>query len=72
MIVDGKVPVTTVNQMLHVEIKSGDIDTIGGWLYSQHAALEQGERFEYAGLIFTVLEKETHRIRKIEIEKHAT
>lgn len=67
--VDGKVPVATINQRLGVDIESEDFDTIGGWLNNQHAALKKNSSWEHNGLEFTVLEKEKHRIRKIEIRK---
>lgn len=67
VIVDGKVPISVVNELVNAEIESEDIDTIGGWLYNQHSALKKGSVWEYEGLVFTVLEKENHRIRKIEI-----
>lgn len=68
-VVDGKVPITTINQLLHVEIDADDIDSIGGWLYHQHAALRSGGTWTYHDLEFTILEKSRHRIRKIRIDR---
>lgn len=69
LVVDGLVPVMTINNKLNISIESEDFDTIGGWLYNQHAALKKGQSWVYENLEFTVLEKEKHRIRKLEIKK---
>lgn len=69
LIVDGKVPLSTISELLQVDIETEDFDTIGGWLYNQHAALKTGESWSNDQLTFKVLEKEKHRIRKIEIVK---
>lgn len=34
-IVDGKVHIEDINELLEVEIETENIDTIGGWVYSQ-------------------------------------
>ncbi len=69
LIVDGKVPVNSINHILHTDIESEDFDTIGGWLYNRHSALKEGEEWVYNGLAFKILDKEKHRIRKIEVRK---
>lgn len=69
IIVDGKVPISAVNELLESDIESEDFDTIGGWLYNQHALLKKGDTWEHNQMEFTVLEKDLHRIRKIDIRK---
>lgn len=70
IIVDGKTSITHVNELLHIEIESDGLDTIGGWLYGFHSEIKKGVPWSYHNLILTVLEKDKHRIRKVEIMKN--
>jgi CBS domain containing-hemolysin-like protein len=69
VIVDGKLSITHVNELLHVEIESDGLDTIGGWLYGSQSEIKKNVPWSYHNLIFTVLEKDKHRIRKVDIKK---
>jgi len=69
VIVDGKVLLSEVNDLLDVHIDEDKLDTIGGWLYSQNPNLKEGVQWHYEKLVFTIRKKEKHRIRKIEIRK---
>lgn len=70
IIVDGKTSITHVNELLNVEIESDGLDTIGGWLYGFHSEIKKNVPWNYHNLVFTVLEKDKHRIRKVEITKN--
>mgnify|MGYP001230768460 CR=1 FL=1 len=69
LIVDGKVLLAEVNDLLGVDIDEEDVDTIGGWLYSQKPTLKEGVEWNYRNLTFVIRKKEKHRIRKVEIRK---
>jgi CBS domain containing-hemolysin-like protein len=69
IIVDGKLSITHVNELLHVEIESDGLDTIGGWLYGSQSEIKKNVPWSYHNLLFTVLEKDKHRIRKVDIKK---
>lgn len=69
MIVDGKVSLSFVFDQFGVEFETEGLDTIGGWLYTQNPTLKQGGSLDKNSLQFTVLEKERHRIRRVEIKK---
>lgn len=69
LIVDGKLPLSRINEIFDTQIESEGIDSIGGWLYGQNSELKVGMPWEYENLTFTIREKEKHRIRKIEIVK---
>ena len=69
IIVDGKVLLSDINNMLGTDIESDDIDTIGGWLYDRIPDSRKGSQFQIDGVQFTILEKDKHRVRKIEIRK---
>lgn len=70
IIVDGKVPLVRINELLETDIESEGMDSIGGWLYGQHSELKVGAEWTYENMTFIIREKEKHRIRKIEIIKH--
>ncbi|MDF2924086.1 MAG: rane protein [Paenibacillaceae bacterium] len=67
-ILDGKISLETVSNLMGVELESEELDTIGGWLYSQNPTLKKGGQWTYGSLLFTVREKDRHRIRKVEIQ----
>lgn len=69
LIVDGKVSISLINDLLLTDLEDEDTDTIGGWIYGKNIDIEQGSQLKYGNLRFTVLEREDSRIRRIEIEK---
>ncbi|MBP1157149.1 MULTISPECIES: hemolysin family protein [unclassified Paenibacillus] len=69
IIVDGKVPLSTVSELLHVPFEDEDFDTIGGWLYNQNTTLKKGSKWVFNDLTFVVKERDRNRIRKVEIIK---
>lgn len=69
IIVDGKLPLSRINEIFETHIESEGIDSIGGWLYGQNSELNVGVAWHYEQLTFIIREKEKHRIRKIEIIK---
>ncbi|CAH0119483.1 hypothetical protein PAE9249_01987 [Paenibacillus sp. CECT 9249] len=71
IVVDGKVAISQINELLNANIESDNLDTIGGWLYGQNTELKKGSEWHFGDLTFIVREKEKHRIRKIEIIKNA-
>jgi len=70
LIADGKVLLSRIEELLNVKIESEEHDTIGGWLYGMNPELKKGSVWECGNLTFRVLERERHRIRKVEIVKH--
>lgn len=69
MIVDGKVSLSFIFDQFNLEFEAEGLDTIGGWLYTQNPTLKQGDTWQKNSLQFTVLEKERHRIKRIDIKK---
>jgi CBS domain containing-hemolysin-like protein len=69
VLVDGKVSLDIISNLLQVELEDEGLDTIGGWLYKQNATLKKGVTWQHKGLQFTIREKDRHRIRKVEISK---
>lgn len=69
IIADGKVSINRINDLLHTDLSTDDLDTIGGWLYGHNSELSKGDTWSYRDLTFTVIEKKTHRYTKLQIVK---
>jgi len=68
-VVDGKVLIRTINKMLGTDMSSEDVDTIGGWMWSNNPDIVIGDQIQIDSYTFKVMEQENNRIRKIEIVK---
>lgn len=65
-IVDGKVIIDDINELLRIDIKEENIDTIGGWVYSKLDSYPQvSDKVSYEGHEFIVLKCNRKRISKI-------
>ncbi|MEW4371999.1 hemolysin family protein [Paenibacillus kandeliae] len=70
LIVDGKVFINRVNDILNIELDDEELDTIGGWLYNQRPDLPVGAVYEFENLTVRVLRRGVRRYRKLEITRH--
>jgi len=68
-IVDGKVLIHEINDLLGLEIHEEDIDTIGGWMLTQNHDIREGESIQFNHYKFKVLSKSDHQIKNVEIKK---
>ncbi|MBN7774510.1 hemolysin family protein [Clostridium aminobutyricum] len=69
-ILDGKVMIEDVNDLLHINIEAEHIDTIGGWLYSRLESDPQiSEKTFYGDYEFIILECDRKRISKLLVKK---
>ncbi|EJZ0056316.1 HlyC/CorC family transporter [Listeria monocytogenes] len=68
-IVDAKLLIDEVNNILGTEIEEEEVDTIGGWFLTQNYEVEVGDEIDYDGFIFRVKQGEPHHIEYIEIIK---
>jgi CBS domain containing-hemolysin-like protein len=68
-IIDSKVLVTEVNDLLGLEIDDEDIDTIGGWILTENYEAKEGDILPHASYTFKILEMEEHHIKYIEVLK---
>jgi len=68
-IVDGKVIIEDINELLKIDIEEENIDTIGGWVYSKLDSYPQvNDKVSYEGHEFIVLKCNRKRISKILID----
>ncbi|WP_163654460.1 hemolysin family protein [Listeria sp. PSOL-1] len=70
-IVDAKLLIDEVNNILGTDIEEDEVDTIGGWFLTQNYEVEIGDELEYGGYIFRVKQAEPHHIEYLEIVKKA-
>ncbi|MFF2446302.1 hemolysin family protein [Neobacillus sp. NPDC058068] len=68
-ILDGKVLISEVNDLLGTTLEENDVDTIGGWFLTQKFDVHKGESIEKEGFIFKIEEIEGHHILYIEVFK---
>jgi CBS domain containing-hemolysin-like protein len=68
-IVDGKVLIEDVNDLMGIDIDDTDIDTIGGWILTKKFDIQQGGTLFYRNYEFKVLKMEGHHVQLVEITK---
>jgi CBS domain containing-hemolysin-like protein len=71
-IIDSKVLVSEVNDLLGVEIDDEDVDTIGGWILTENYEAKEGDTIIHESYSFKILDMEEHHIKYIEVTKNAT
>jgi CBS domain containing-hemolysin-like protein len=68
-IIDAKVLISEVNDLLGIDMNDDDMDTIGGWMLTENFEAKAGDVLEHEGYCFKIKEIEDHHIRYIEIYK---
>ncbi|EKN70210.1 hypothetical protein BABA_05976 [Neobacillus bataviensis LMG 21833] len=69
-IIDSKVLVTEVNDLLGVEIDDEDVDTIGGWILTENYEAKEGDFIHHDSYTFKILDMEEHHIKYVEVTKN--
>ncbi len=70
-IIDSKVLVSEINDLLGVEIDDEDVDTIGGWILTENYEVKEGDFILHDSYAFKILDMEEHHIKYIEVTKKA-
>jgi CBS domain containing-hemolysin-like protein len=71
-ILDSKLLIEDVNNLLGTDFEHEDVDTIGGWFLTQHMEAEIGTEIEADGFTFKVHEKDGHQLHYLEVFKSKT
>ncbi|HJV16156.1 MAG TPA: hemolysin family protein [Bacillales bacterium] len=71
-ILDGKVLIEDVNDLLGTMLEEDEVDTIGGWFLTQKFDIHKGDKLERDGFIFQIEENEGHHIMYIDVRKVVT
>lgn len=68
-IIDSKVLVSEVNDLLGLDIDDEDIDTIGGWILTENYEAKQGDVISFESYAFKIIDMEDHHIKYVEVTK---
>lgn len=71
-IIDSKVLVSEVNDLLGIEIDEEDVDTIGGWILTENYEAKEGDIIHHESYTFKILEMDEHHIKYIEVSKNTS
>lgn len=66
--VSGKALISDLNEVIHMNLESEEVDTIGGWIFEKNPELEEGEPWALDHVILTVQQRDDHRIYVVDIE----
>ncbi|MFC5465520.1 hemolysin family protein [Lederbergia graminis] len=69
-LLDAKMLISEVNQLLNINLSDEDVDTIGGWLLTQKYDLQEGDILEEESYIFHVHTMEGSHISVVEVRKN--
>lgn len=69
LIIDGKVLITKINELLNIAIEEDELDTIAGWVLSEESDVKQGTIVKHASYQFEVMEIDDHQIKKLIVKK---
>ena len=68
-ILDSKLLIEDVNNLLGTDLAHEEVDTIGGWFLTQNIDAEVNSEIDADGYIFKVHKKEGHHIQYLEVKK---
>ncbi|WP_338472996.1 hemolysin family protein [Niallia sp. XMNu-256] len=68
-ILDGKLLIEDVNNLLGTNLTNDEIDTIAGWFLTQNFDVKVGSEIESEGYLFRVHENDEHHIQYLEVKK---
>lgn len=71
-IIHTNVLLNDVAKLLRINLENPDVDTIGGWYYTQDIELAEENHIEQGGYIFSIYEKEDNQLSFIEVKKTTT
>ncbi len=58
-----------VAKLLHIQLEHPDVDTIGGWYFTNDMDLDISKSIYHEGYQFAIKEKEGHQIHYLEVKK---
>lgn len=68
-ILDGKVLVSDLKDILGIDVTEDDVDTLGGWILTHNYDAQQGDSISYADFEFYIQTMEDHQIKSVEVTK---
>lgn len=71
-IIDAKMLVSEVNELLGLSIDDEDVDTIGGWILTENFEAREGDEITLENYTFKIIEMEEHHMKYVEVSKNVT
>ncbi|MBD7944538.1 MULTISPECIES: hemolysin family protein [Psychrobacillus] len=68
-IIHTNVLLDDVAKLLRIDLYNPDVDTIGGWYYTQDIDLNLDNQIEHDGFMFSIHDKQDNHIQFIEVQK---
>ncbi|WP_431027917.1 hemolysin family protein [Lysinibacillus sp. LZ02] len=68
-LIHSKVLLDDVAKLLYIDLEQPEIDTIGGWYFTNDMDLDTSKSIYYEGYQFSIKEKEGHQIHYLEVKK---
>jgi CBS domain containing-hemolysin-like protein len=68
-VVDGKLLIEDVNDLLGINLADPGIDTIGGWYLTQNSDAPIGSKVEKEGYVFKAIASKGYHILNVEVKK---
>jgi len=66
-LLDGKVSLDELSTLIGVDLEHEEVDTVGGWLYSEIQDPKTGKELQHDNMRFIIREVGKHRIKKVEL-----
>ncbi|MCR8657634.1 hemolysin family protein [Paenibacillus endoradicis] len=70
-IIDAKVQLHEVAELLNITLENENVDTLGGWIYTQNVDLEKDMIIAHGGYEFTIKQKRGLVLQFIEVKKQS-
>ncbi len=70
-IIHSQVLLDDVAKLLYIDLEHDDVDTIGGWYFTNDVDLDMEKSLYHEGFKFSIKEKDGHQIQYLEVKKEA-
>lgn len=68
-IIRAQVLIADVEELLNINLDNEDVDTIGGWYFTNDIDLKDDYVIEHEGYMFSIYERDGHQLQFIEVKK---
>jgi putative hemolysin len=69
-IADGKLDITDLDEVLHIEVSDGPYSTVGGYIMAKFGRIPaQGDQLSDEGVRYTVLSMDRQRVARVRVER---
>lgn len=68
-IIDAKVLLDEVSELLHIQLENDNVDTLGGWIFAQNTDLDVNKVITHEGHSFAIKQKKGLVLQFIEVRK---